>query len=308
MPTSFHAARAARAVFLDIDGTLIGASGHMHQPIVEALMTLRQQRPELHLMICTGRPFGGVAAQVAGVLGGPEVAHIFHGGALTRSAHTIHNTEPLQWAHIRQSLDQRPQLPGATLELYTHDAIFVEHETPLSLGHAQVIGMEHVVADLASVCATQSIIKMQWMLPEPRLTALMQLQHPGLFYAPATCDVMPGVSFVTVTLDDVDKGSAVRGVLDAINLDPEDAIAVGDSAGDLPMLQVVGHPFLMQNAPGPLRAASPHIQTLPDVEAAGVLVCSMPWRHLREPFWFVWMNGGMYAILLGVHLTSSFAL
>lgn len=271
MLTSPRSLDHVRAVFLDIDGTLIGTSGQMTQPIMQGLLALRQQRPELPVMLCTGRPFGGVAVQIAGVIGGPDVAHIFHGGALTRALHTIHHTEPLQWAHIQKSVDQRTQFPNATLELYTHDTIFVSHETPLALGHAQVLGMKHVVADLEHVCATQSVIKMQWILPTPYLAALMNAQLAGLFYAPSSCDVMPGISFVTVTVDGVDKGSAVNGVLRALNIDPQDACAVGDSIGDLPMLEAVGRPFLMENAAPGFQARAPTIPTLPHVERAGVL-------------------------------------
>ena len=260
-----------QAVFLDIDGTLIGPSGQMSQPLTHALIGLRQRRPDLPLMVCTGRPFGGVASQVAGVLGGPEVPHIFHGGALTRSLQGIHAAEPLQWSQLKRSLAQRASMPWATLELYTHDAIFVSTPTPMALGHAQVIGMTHQVEDLEAVCAAHSIIKMQWLLPEPMLPRLMNAQLPGLFYAPASCDVLPGVSFVTVTLEGVDKGSAIRGVLGQMAIDPAHAIGVGDSTGDVPMLQTVGLPFFMANAPHTLRSSLAHIPTLPRVEEDGVM-------------------------------------
>ena len=48
------------------------------------------------------------------------------------------------------------------------------------------------------------------------------------------------------------KAGAVRTLCDLWGIDPADALAFGDNYNDLPMLEAVGHGYLMGNAPAEL--------------------------------------------------------
>ena len=48
------------------------------------------------------------------------------------------------------------------------------------------------------------------------------------------------------------KAQAVRTLCDLWGIDPADALAFGDNYNDLPMLEAVGHGYLMANAPAEL--------------------------------------------------------
>lgn len=50
-----------------------------------------------------------------------------------------------------------------------------------------------------------------------------------------------------------DKGTGIRALCRSLNIDPGEIMAFGDNYNDVPMLDVVGHPYLMSSAAAPLR-------------------------------------------------------
>lgn len=50
-----------------------------------------------------------------------------------------------------------------------------------------------------------------------------------------------------------DKATGIRALCTALNIDPKDTMAFGDNYNDIPMLDAVGHPYLMSSAAQPLR-------------------------------------------------------
>lgn len=53
------------------------------------------------------------------------------------------------------------------------------------------------------------------------------------------------------------KGTGIRALCAHLGITAEDAMAFGDNYNDIPMLDAVGHPFLMQSAAEPLRQKYP---------------------------------------------------
>ena len=60
-------------------------------------------------------------------------------------------------------------------------------------------------------------------------------------------------ALIEISNKDVNKAYAVKKLCQILNYDIKDAIAFGDNYNDLGMLQEVGHPFLMKNAPEDLK-------------------------------------------------------
>ena len=255
----------------DLDGTLIGASGSLHADTLAALHALHQRPHPPTLAICTGRPFGGVATQTSLDLnhGDRPALHIYHGGALIRSADAIFHQDAMSRETVDALLDQSARrFPSFALELYSHSTIFIQDAHPLAIRHAELLGMQHqIVEDLTLIAQREAIINAQWILPADDLSSLRRHDLARCTYANSIADAMPGIAFVTVTAAEVDKGSAVRRLLQHLQIDPSRAVAIGDSENDLPMLATVGYPFVMGNASPHIRALYP---ALPDIEDGGV--------------------------------------
>lgn len=55
-----------------------------------------------------------------------------------------------------------------------------------------------------------------------------------------------------------DKGTGIRALCAALGLSPQEVMAIGDNYNDLPMLELVGTPYIMENAAEDLRQRFPH--------------------------------------------------
>ena len=60
-------------------------------------------------------------------------------------------------------------------------------------------------------------------------------------------------ALIEISNKDVNKAQAVKKLCQILNYNLQDAFAFGDNYNDLEMLQEVGHPFLMKNAPEDLK-------------------------------------------------------
>ena len=250
-------------IFLDIDGTLIGSSGEVRAPIWSALERLRDAG--VALCVNTGRPWGGIAAEIARRLG-PDAPHVTHGGALVRTVDRTLHAEAIAPDDLAPLLATAAQHPEATLELYTAEAIYVAAHTDFSRRHADILGMTSAVADLGAVARDAPVVKAQWIAATARIHEVVSRTSARFQIAEATSDAMPDVTFATLTRRGVDKGTATRRAAAWLGRSLERAAAIGDSLSDLPMLTAVAHPFFMGTAPTP-----DGITRLPDVAKDGLL-------------------------------------
>lgn len=57
--------------------------------------------------------------------------------------------------------------------------------------------------------------------------------------------------------DGITKATAVQTLCQLWHIDPQNCYAFGDNYNDAEMLRMVGHPYLMGNAPAPLKVSIP---------------------------------------------------
>ncbi len=270
-------------VVLDVDGTIIGASGKVEQCIWDAAEAAIAAG--VKIAVCTGRPSFGVAQKIAQRLG-PDNPHVFQSGAHVgytdgRSVKVV----ALKESDTRQVIEASRR-HGVVLELYTPDSLYVERTTTLSQNHASMIGITAIVRDLEQVAATEPVVRAQWVVPVGEEEEIMAEAPAGMQASHAISPALPGASFISLTRSGVSKASAVTQLAEQMRLDLQTIMAVGDSAGDLPMLRVVGHPRVMANATPLLRdefASVGHVDECGAVEAlqeaiaaAGSLLDSRP--------------------------------
>ncbi len=251
-------------VLLDLDGTVIGSSGQVLACVWEAVQ--RVQGAGVRLAVCTGRPRVGISKRIADRLG-PSLPHIFQNGAMTAYADgNVVQLHALKEASSR-ALITHARAHNLVLEVYTSNALYVERRTPLSEAHAAMIGATAIVRNLEDVAENEPVVRAQWVVPvaqEPET----KLELPGVQVSTAVSPALKDTLFISLTAQGVSKGSAVRALVESQKLQLENVMAVGDSVGDLPMLEAVGHPVVMAEAPESLRA---RFTTVGSVEACGVV-------------------------------------
>lgn len=239
-------------VFLDIDGTLIGSKGFVEDCVWRAVE--KAQTAGIKMSVCTGRPGFGVAQRVAERLGS-NLPHIFQNGAQVSFA----SGEPIKTHALKEAatgeLIKHARQKGLTLELYTPTNLFVERKTPLSEAHASMIGVTPIVRDLSDVLTNEPVVRAQWVIPADKRDVALECQPKGTSIGIAGSPMQKEALFISVTQSGVSKGSAVALVADTLKVDLANCMAVGDSEGDTPMLERVGHPVVMGNAEYALQEA-----------------------------------------------------
>lgn len=252
-------------ILLDLDGTVIGSSGTVQDCVWEAVDKV--QEAGVRLAVCTGRPCGGVSQKVAARLG-PSTPHIFQSGALI----AYPDGEAVQVYALKdantEKLIEHARDNGLTLELYSPNALFVERKTPLSESHAKMLGMNAIVRDLIDVMENEPVVRAQWVVSAAQLETALSLELETAQFSRATSPAQPSTTFVSVTQKGVSKGAAARDLAEDLKVDLKNVMGVGDTSGDVPMLDVVGHPFIMGSATDDLKAK---YEVLEDVEVCGVV-------------------------------------
>lgn len=78
--------------------------------------------------------------------------------------------------------------------------------------------------------------------------------------------VTSGTIWIDVIQDGTDKGTALTAVGERLGIDPADMVAFGDAANDREMLELVGHPYLMDTGSPELRNLNERIRLCSSVE------------------------------------------
>jgi Cof subfamily protein (haloacid dehalogenase superfamily) len=253
-------------VLLDLDGTMIGSNGQVAPAVFAVVDRLREHG--VRLAVCTGRPALGIAQRIAARIG-PTNPHIFQSGAQI----VYPNGETLHVSALKEegalALVRHARERNLVLELYTPQHVYVERKTPLAEAHARMIGVNVLVRDLGDVVANEPVLRAQWVVAEADEGAAMAAGSPGMQVSRATSPAQPGTLFISLTRAGVSKGSAVEQLAQHLKIPLAHAMGVGDSAGDLPMLERVGFPVVMGNAEASLKARFPRV--VGDVDALGVI-------------------------------------
>ncbi len=253
-------------VILDLDGTMIGSSAQVSPRVWAAVDAARERG--IKLAACTGRPGLGVALRTAKRLG-PTNPHVFQSGAhIAYPDGDTLKVSSLKEA-VAQKVVQHARSLGLVLEVYTPQNLFVERKTPMSEAHAKLIGVAAIVRDLTEVVATEPVVRAQWVLTREQEASAMDLPVEGVTVSRATSPGLPDTLFVSLTRSGVSKGSAVKDLAAYMKVPLEHVMAVGDTAGDLPMLNLVGFPVVMGNAEDDLKARFDRV--VGDVDDGGVI-------------------------------------
>jgi Cof subfamily protein (haloacid dehalogenase superfamily) len=247
------ASTAIRLVGIDVDGTLVGASGVVNP--VTWTTAQRARHCGIHLALCSGRPSFGTALAYARRLSA-QGWHVFQNGAsiidlATSQSHSV--PIPPVWVH---TLIAQARVSGETLELYGDDAYVTESTSPWARTHAELLGVPFAPRPLESL--SKAVVRAQWLLSPGEARRFMLLPHPGLEVAQSTSPLMPDTRFVGLTNQGVSKGNALRKIAEQYGVSLLDVMYVGDSGNDLSALRIVGHPIAMADSDPAVLAIAAH--------------------------------------------------
>jgi len=259
-----------RLLVIDVDGTLIGASGTPTPSVQEAIGLALDHG--LAVALCSGRPLASCAPIARALrLPGP---HIVFNGALVKALDAPEAVlrRPLPPPAVGDLID-RARAANLCLELYTETTHYVEQDRIESRLHALSIRVTYEITNLDAFRGRSDVIKAQIITADDHArTATRRLAEEfadrlafSTAIPMAPCE---GMECVNIVDRSVSKGAAVRTLIAYHGLTPDEVAGVGDAANDLPMFEAVGLRIAMGNADPAVKARADLV--CPDVEQDGL--------------------------------------
>ncbi|MEY4581158.1 MAG: hypothetical protein RL701_5861 [Pseudomonadota bacterium] len=239
---------------IDVDGTLVGASGQVAPIVWEAAERARKRG--IRLALCSGRPAFGTALDYARRLD-PDGWHTFQNGASVVDLGSGRSRSTPLVASALQRLIAQARSTHELLELYTDRAWAVEIAPQWAHEHAQLLGVP--LQQRAFETLVEPVVRAQWLVSHETAPLILAQPQPELEISHATSPIMPDTSFVALTAKGVDKGSALRAIAQEYGVTLEDVMYIGDAGNDLVALAIVGHPVAMADASPAVKQAARRI-------------------------------------------------
>lgn len=227
-----------KAVFLDIDGTILMPDHTYSSSTVEAIKQLQAQN--IHTFIATGRPLHEIKGlteelNITNLIGYNGAYGIVQGKEIVNEPFAPETVE-----RFRKTAEEKKN----EMVLYANgENYFTAIDDPFAQGFIKTFEMKINVELVAP--KYDNILGMTLMkLKESEVNTyqsdknihLSQVNVPGMQHA------------YDVIRTNVNKGKAIKQVLDHLGIDKEETIAFGDGMNDKEMFSTVGTSFAMGNA------------------------------------------------------------
>ncbi|HEY5440867.1 MAG TPA: Cof-type HAD-IIB family hydrolase, partial [Gemmatimonadaceae bacterium] len=251
-------------VCIDVDGTLVGASGNVPSNVWAA--TDRALAAGIRLAVCSGRPAFGVTRTFAERLDATGW-HIFQNGASVVQLPSFASRSASVAPEAVARMIQRARSTGRVLELYTDTEYAVESSSERARQHAALLGVPFVARAFESL--TGPVVRALWLCDQSDAEETLREEHPGLELGPASSPAMPDTVFINTTAAGVNKAVSVKTVAAAYGVSLDRVMFVGDGQNDIGAMEAVGLSVAMGNAAPEVRAIARY--QVADVDEGGLV-------------------------------------
>ena len=238
-----------KAVFFDIDGTLVSFTTHtVPASAREAIRRLRERG--IKVFIATGR-----LLRHTDVVRDIEVdGYITVNGSycLTSSGVVIYE-QAFPQATVDRILSFREQY-GFSLELMTHENIYVEHITPEVQKAIDMVDIIPAIASLRDIADNQKVFQVC-----PYISR--ELEQEILPQLPECVGSRWTELFMDVNMRGIDKSIAARKVMEYYGFTMEESMAFGDGGNDVSLVRDVKLGIAMGNACQELKDVADYVTT-----------------------------------------------
>ncbi|MCS4486572.1 Cof-type HAD-IIB family hydrolase [Staphylococcus americanisciuri] len=253
-----------KLIATDMDGTLLNASHEITPENIEAIQYA--QSKGVTVVIATGRAFYEASTPVT--TAGLKVPYICLNGAEVRDeSFNIIHTSSLN-KEMSDTIQNKLRQEGIYYQVYTNRGIYTEDpEKDLAIyvdiakqagQHAKVAvirqhiqsridnGTLKVVSSYDEIESVPGELIMKILAFDTDIEKLGRVkqelaEHVGLAVSSSS------VGNIEITNAEAQKGMALAAIAEQLNIDMQDAMAVGDNMNDTSMLERVGYPVAMAN-------------------------------------------------------------
>ncbi len=251
-----------KIVFLDVDGTLTTPTGEISDRVKSAIQQARENGH--YVYICTGRNKSGIASlmdtKFDGIIcsagGYIEIDGEFFYESFLDEEEVLQAREIFTRNNVMYNLEATHLTfsDEKMTEMFSRGALNKEH-TNSELNRLiqeqkdrfNIHGLEEYDEKPVPIHKICFIALNEESLKEPRL--LLSDKYNFIIHDMFSIDSVNG----EIIIKDTNKGTAVKQVVEALNLSMEDTICFGDSMNDFEMIQVCHHSVVMGNGSDELK-------------------------------------------------------
>lgn len=236
-----------RLIASDLDGTLLNKDGTLPEEIFDVIRSLKQQG--VLFIPASGRQYDNLRSLFYPVR--DDIAYICENGAMTVTTGEKHCAAFFEEATAQEIMDDL-EAAGLQLLVSLKDMALVSAHSPRSYTDDIIYRLKNTtrVVEEPRLYAAECI-KISGFCAGGILPAAEKLQKK--WSGRMRCDVA-GPFWLDFTLRS--KGDALLDVCRTLDIEPKDVMAFGDQENDLPMLNLAGHPYLMQSGNRALKTPS----------------------------------------------------
>jgi|SRR5262245_9039931 len=245
---------AYRLVFTDLDGTVrsrrLGITPGVRRAVAAA------QAKGVRVCVATGRMWPSAAPWI-GALGADSPAILYNGGCVLdfETGRVLHEHR-LAAESARRALALIRRDPALQPHLFLSDRAYVERPHPLTDAYAEDDGITCEIVTGFEPLLGRDPYKILTIGAPGRLEALAAaVREAGL---PVRA-VQSEPTYLEFLPPGISKGTALRIVLDALGIEADEVIAVGDGWNDLEMIEAAGLGVAMASAPDGVRARADRV-------------------------------------------------
>ncbi|PLS02415.1 HAD family hydrolase [Neobacillus cucumis] len=236
-----------RAIFIDMDGTLLKATNTISHRNMEAINKLMNQGVKVFL--ATGRHYE-VTAPYHKEIGLSTPMICLNGAAI----HDAETGRALQMKTVQLNEERFHHLTAehpCNVMIHTANGLYCK-ETNEEIDYWTKVGQipPRYIGDLR-LANYQDVLKysVRTGAPSPNLSALFKKE----------AEVIDWIDGFEMVAPNVSKWSAIKSLITEYRISPNEVVAIGDGPNDLEMLRSVGTGVAMRNASDEVKAAADFI-------------------------------------------------
>lgn len=233
-----------KAIFMDMDGTLLQSDKEtISEQLINKLNELESRG--VKIFIATGRSYSA-AERFVKKIGIKNPVITYNGGKIINPINNeIIFENPVSTQNIKKLIEFSHEY-GVHLNLYYDEKLYIEKETDEGLAYIRKTKMDYIVENFNTFVETGKVSTKCLFLAEHN--KLLKMKEKLEKEIEELIFVFSQDTYLECLNRDVNKGIAVKKMMEKYNFEPNEVIAFGDQWNDYEMLTAVGKGYLMGNA------------------------------------------------------------